>query len=478
MPSILDAPIPTKIVKMRQRVQWNHPEIRSRNIDQTSLFLDDSHQHKPAFSFLVIGDSGYGPHTRYHPQRQVAEQMLPHLNDCCFLLHTGDVVYTVGSHEQYPQNFIQPYREWLKEDREHRTSCPISYDNMVFNRPFLPVLGNHDYYNLPKFYSTFAKLTLPAKRLLKRMIFNDVNPSNLGTCGSNMGDAYAKAFLDYLQRFTAEKDLVQHLDQHYTAESDWGKCLRYQPGQFTRLPNRYYTFRYGGIDFFALDSSTFNRPSSLSKELAPIDKPYGVDIEQLQWLKKRLIDSWMNPQVRGRIIYLHHPPYVTEATKWNNLDTLAVRQHLRWVLDGVAEALEKMEGDRTTDQPLVNLILSGHAHCFEYLQTGDTGHADSHLTWIVCGGSGARPRHQRENLGDEIEETVHLSSGVHRRIVAKSKLYVGHSGHGAERKQSYSFLRVDIQSGTPPTLILRPHVSERYQDAWTDVSLAPLTINF
>ncbi|MHC5832871.1 MAG: metallophosphoesterase, partial [Nostoc sp.] len=30
-----------------------------------------------------------------------------------------------------------------------------------------------------------------------------------------------------------------------------------------RLPNRYYTFRYGGIDFFALDSNTFNTPSPL-----------------------------------------------------------------------------------------------------------------------------------------------------------------------------------------------------------------------
>ena len=40
-------------------------------------------------------------------------------------------------------------------------------------------------------------------------------------------------------------------------------CLNYQSGKFTRLPNRYYTFHYGGIDFFALDSNTFNQPLAI-----------------------------------------------------------------------------------------------------------------------------------------------------------------------------------------------------------------------
>ena len=53
------------------------------------------------------------PHTDHHPQRRIAEHMVPHLSDCRFLLHTGDVVYQVGSSEQYPENFIKPYREWL-----------------------------------------------------------------------------------------------------------------------------------------------------------------------------------------------------------------------------------------------------------------------------------------------------------------------------------------------------------------------------
>ncbi|MEB3232693.1 MAG: hypothetical protein VKJ64_16915, partial [Leptolyngbyaceae bacterium] len=120
MSIIIDAPIASKIDKMRQRVRWNHPEIFARTIDQTAFYLDDGQektdQDSPAhgsFSFLVIGDSGSGPHINSHPQRRIAEQMLPHLPDCRFLLHLGDVVYQVGSHEHYPQNFIEPYREWL-----------------------------------------------------------------------------------------------------------------------------------------------------------------------------------------------------------------------------------------------------------------------------------------------------------------------------------------------------------------------------
>ena len=62
--------------------------------------------------------------------------------------------------------------------------------------------------------------------------------------------------------------MENHLDLHYTVKSHTGVCLRYQPGNLTRLPNRYYTFRYGGIDFFALDSNTFNTPEPLPENQA------------------------------------------------------------------------------------------------------------------------------------------------------------------------------------------------------------------
>jgi hypothetical protein len=128
---------------------------------------------------------------------------------------------------------------------------------MVFNRPFLPVLGNHDYYDLPIAYGVLSQLLRPLRQAFRYQIDLDV-----GWHGSYQGDAYARAFLDYLKDIP-ESELQQHLKRHYTVQTSTGKGLNYQPGTFTRLPNRYYRFRYGGIDFFALDSNTFNAPLPL-----------------------------------------------------------------------------------------------------------------------------------------------------------------------------------------------------------------------
>ncbi|MGP1371286.1 MAG: metallophosphoesterase family protein [Almyronema sp.] len=523
---LLEPTLPTKIQKMKQRVQWQHPLMVENSIDQTHFVIDDGCKQDESFSFLVIGDSGSGSHGTHDPQRRIAEQMLPHHADCRFLLHTGDVVYQSGSSEQYPGNFLQPYREFLVGgDRPEQ----IPYDQMVFALPFLPVLGNHDYYDLPRLYSLFAPLIQPWRRWRRQPL-----QRNIGRHGSFQGDAFARAFLDYLKGL-APPALAHHLDRHYTAQTETGRCLRYQPGQFTRLPNRYYSFRYGGIDFFALDSSTLNAPSPLPndhygdsyrqmlqahrraiaaeaaqieaeaahlqatiaaeaerlddlssklEQLAEIrrdiDKQLAaqtietVDLEQLLWLKERLIASWQNPQVRGRILFFHHPPYVSEVTKWRQGQTLAVRQHLRWALDGVAAAIgHHNRGDR----PWVDLVLNGHAHCFEYLRTLDTGHADAHLNWIVCGGSGLSLRRQRPE-GAELNEMFPQAEAPYRekRLVAKSQLYVGLEGHRHERRRPYSFLRIDVQATATPQFVVRPYISERYHQTWQDYELNAIVL--
>lgn len=519
---IFDPPIRVKIQKMKERVRWRHPSVVQRRIDQTSMVIDDGNSDNPEFSFIVIGDTGTTEHQGHHPQRRIAELMLAHQEECRFVLHTGDVIYVVGSHEYYPTNFIEPYREFLVGGENPKR---ISYDRMVFNLPILPVLGNHDYYDVPLMYRLLAGSTLLLRRFFR---YKDIE---IGWHGSYQGDAYARAFLDYMAAL-APNELEHHLDNNYTAKTDTGRCLRYEPGRFTCLPNRYYTFRYGGIDFFALDSNTFNAPlplpatkegeaerrelvhrqheieqeemeileacshlnpdipeqaeqlDALKAKLYQIDeikidiekqleshKGSSVDFEQLNWLKQRLIQSWNSKEVRGRIIYFHHPPYVTEKTKWHQAQTLAVRRRLRWVFDEVADTL----GSLTKGRPIVDLILNGHAHCLEHLRTVDTGHADSFINCIISGGSGHYPRRQRKE-GSELMETFEDSTDNPNRKVADSLLFVGRNGYDEQKRLPYSFVRIDVKDGNPPKFIVRPYIAERFQGEWSDRQLEPFVI--
>lgn len=525
MQFVSDPPISVKIRKMKERVRWREPQIVERGIDQTRMVLEDGWTDSPEFSFLVIGDTGSGAHRGgQNPQRRIAELMLAQRDACRFVLHTGDVIYMVGSSEFYPKNFIEPYREFILGGEQPEG---IAYKQMNFTLPILPVPGNHDYYDLPFLYGLMVQTTLPLRRLLQFKLDLDI-----GWHGSHQGRAYARAFLDYLKEFDPKEELGHHLDRHYSAQTDTGRCLRYEPGHFTRLPNRYYTFRSGGIDFFALDSNTFNAPpplpatragedsrhllknrldeldqqklqlvetsASLSSDLpdeaeqlddlrtklTQIDEVYldiekqlasdeatVTDFEQLDWLRQRLIESWNTAEVRGRVVYFHHPPYVTEATKWHQAQTLAIRRHLRRVLDEVSKAV----GSLSEGRPPVDLILNGHAHCLEYLRTGDTGHADSNLNWIVCGGSGFSLRRQRSE-GPELTETFAGTEGDRTRKVAESLLYVGRNGQGSQKRRPYSFLRIDVKDGRPPKFIVRPYIAEQFQRRWSTRQLEPFVI--
>ncbi|MEL6231747.1 MAG: hypothetical protein AAFR24_17715 [Cyanobacteria bacterium J06627_3] len=185
-----DASIETKIRKMQARVRWQHPLVTEQNIDQTRLFIDDGGAEDSEFSFMVLGDSGTGRYRGDSPQRRVAKAMMAQGQDVRFCLHTGDVVYLVGSSEQYFDNFINPYREWLVGGE---TPKNIAYDQMVFQRPILPTLGNHDYYNLPLIFGAISALGTPIRKLLNSYVDLDV-----GWHGSYTGNAYAQAFIDCL----------------------------------------------------------------------------------------------------------------------------------------------------------------------------------------------------------------------------------------------------------------------------------------
>ncbi|MBF2065898.1 MAG: metallophosphoesterase [Calothrix sp. C42_A2020_038] len=519
MKFISEASTSVKIQKMKERVRWRHSSITARKIDQTRMVLDDGKQDNPNFSFMVIGDSGTKPYPGFHPQRKVAEMMLPHREECSFVLHTGDVIYVVGSQEYYPRNFIEPYREFIQGGENYKR---IPYNQITFNQtPILPVLGNHDYYDVP-----FVSRIISGSTKLLRQFFR-YKDIEIGWYGSEQGNAFAQAFIDCLGNIDSPQILAEHLDTHYTAKTDTGLCLRYEPGIFTRVPNRYYTFRYGGIDFFALDSDTFTMPSpipatqeggekrrqlskqrhdieveevkiieaitklnaeksedaqqldelnaklnqideikiDIEKQLASNSRTDLIDWEQLDWFKQRLIESWHSDEVRGRIVYFHHPPYVTEATKWHQAQTLAVRHRLREVFDAVAKTLGAHQ-----ERPIVDLILNGHAHCFEYLRTTNTGHADSNINCIISGGSGHRPRPQRQE-GNELIEKFITTSGIENRKVADSYMFAGRNGNGEMSHLPYSFVRIDVKAGNPPKFTARPFVAEWYQEKWSNYGL-------
>lgn len=524
MKFVSDPPISVKIEKMRSRVRYGQPALRQQGINQTYLVLEDGQSQDKQFSFLVMGDSGSESYHNDHPQRRVAEAMAELRSQSRFVLHTGDVVYLVGSREQYPANFIQPYREFL---RDGHLPSKIAYDQMVFNTPIFPVLGNHDYYDLPLLFGLLSKLTAPIRRLLRNQVTIDI-----GWHGSWQGDTYARAFLDYLQFYEGDR-LQNHLAQHYKSRFNQQPCLSYNPGIFTRLPNRYYRFRYGSIDFFALDSNTFRQPltipdnkagralrlqlnarkarylrlkqrlitqilkldagsnkqaenlqetyvrlEQIEEEIKDVDQqlnlddaPQTVDDEQLDWLTKELIQSWQDPEAKGRILFFHHPPYVTEESKWNNGETLAIRHHLRGVLDQVETVIGGISGGRS----LVDLVFTGHAHCLEYLRTGETGHGDRNIPWLVCGGSGFSLRQQRRE-GKRIEEQPLIWSleeadanlELSPSVIATSHLFVGRSGRGSQKRRPYSFLKVDVDTQHEhPRIYVTPQIVERAQGDWS-----------
>lgn len=442
MDFLSDSTVTKKMRVMERKVRWGDRSIIQQNIDQTRLVLDDSQAQQPNFSFLVLGDTDAGSQNQNNPQWEIARALLPHLKTSRFTLHTGDVTYPLGAAEFYLKQFLTPYRDFLLGGKQPSSNLP-----MVFHSPFFPVPGNHDYYDLspiPKFIATLLK---PLRQWIK---------IGADWSSSGYGRDYAEAFLDCLDQLQFGEPLNQHLQQHYNAQTETGRCLQYQPGQFTRLPNRYYTFQYGGIAFFALDSNTFNK--------------HEIDHEQLTWLQQHLIDSWHQPHIRGRIIYLHHSPYTTEYMHCDQPEVLMVRRQLRHVLDRVAKEIKSL----IRNQPLVNLILSGHSHCLEHIRTLDTCHADSHLDWVVCGGSGASLRRQRRG-GSQVMEMMEQKGVRHIQVVAQSQFYVGRQRQGAQEHNLHTFLRIDVQDGIPPRFIVRPFVVEKRQQ-WINYPLEPAII--
>lgn len=192
-----------------------------------------------SWEFLALGDTGdsdaSGP--AISPQDAVGQNLamdaaLPSKNGRGeMVLHMGDVIYMTGEKRLYDRNFRRPYSDFLAPQS--------TVENLTFHIPFLPVPGNHDYYDLGGWAMWLSRVPFIGSGLkaLTHYLFAFSVPEG----GSDSGRAYMEAFVD-LKADTRQLPLP------------------YQPGVRTRVPNRYYRFTRGGADFFALDSNTLDAP--------------------------------------------------------------------------------------------------------------------------------------------------------------------------------------------------------------------------
>lgn len=192
------------------------------------------------FRFLALGDTGDSESAgaNVSPQDAVGKEMardaaLPDSpGDAQFVLHMGDVVYMTGERRLYDRNFRRPYSAFLTPDS--------TVDNLTFRIPFLPIPGNHDYYDLGNLIHWLARIPFLGAGL--RTLVNELFAFSIPEGGSDMGRAFMEAFVE------------ANADTHAVP-------LLYSPGERTRLPNRYYRFQVGCADFFALDSNTLDAPA-------------------------------------------------------------------------------------------------------------------------------------------------------------------------------------------------------------------------
>lgn len=418
------------------------------------------------FSFLALGDAG-SKGSKHRIKYLVADTMNEE-NDVDFILHLGDVVYSSGSKEGYKDRFIKAYHHWLKNGTSHR------FNNMTFTKPFLPVYGNHDYYDLKN------AIGIPLLGGLIGSIIGEVE-DEVGS-GSRNGKVFEEAFV--------ATDLSRVQDGR----------LPYVTGERTRIPNRYYWFTHGPCAFFALDSNTLDSIgppteeqldrlkleleeaeahaamrqrqyellkrhierngvapqvdprevedtlydividlAEAEKEIAMLEKQIDstredFDEAQLEWLERVL--SHEDARDKWKIVYLHHPLYSSDSSHTDDPESDGLRANLR----------------RTLAENGVHLVLSGHSHCFEWAMRAPPGveedsqlvAAERKICYLVSGGGG---RHLRKSILEEDPSNIRIL--LHREQflkIAESRAYTAFPELD-ERNPIFHYLRVDVSEG-------------------------------
>lgn len=234
--------------------RWTVGGVGSSHSLSISPPADNDH-----FVFLALGDTGDSTASGYHlsPQDAVALEIAQDtaLSGCgpaSLIVHLGDVVYMSGEKRLYERNFRRPYAPFLT------TNSTVG--DFTFRVPFMPVPGNHDYYDVGGWARWLARV--PLVRTGVDAAVGRLFALNLPHGGSDMGAAYMSAFVD-------------------TGADTTAGPMPYAPNEHTRLPNRYYQFTYGCVDFFALDSNTLEAPPPW-RDVTEVRADAAYRIEQLE----------------------------------------------------------------------------------------------------------------------------------------------------------------------------------------------------
>ena len=124
---------------------------------------------------------------------------------------------------------------------------------------------------------------------------------------------------------------------------------------------RYYTFSYGHVQFFSLDTN----------------QAYDVDSPQFKWLDAQLAAS----KATWKVPFFHHPPY----SSGDHGSSMGVRS-------AFAPLFEKHK---------VQLVLTGHDHHYERTKP------QNGVTYVVTGGGGADLREVKPQAFTEVAQPRH-----------------------------------------------------------------------
>ncbi|MET9872783.1 metallophosphoesterase, partial [Streptomyces sp. NPDC006386] len=201
------------------------------------------------FSFLVIGDTGEGD----DPQYAVVPGFLKTGQDTRFAILASDVIYPVGSADDYGTKFFRPYRD--------------------YRAPIYAIPGNHDWYeDLGGFMRVFC---------------DDAPPLPPAPRPRPLSRAWIRSLLWHRPR----PDDGQRLDK--------ARQLRSTPGQQAVQPGPYWAIDAGPVRIIGIDTGLLGR----------------LDAEQGAWLRETSQGHRPKILITGSPLYVdgRHEPCAIEG---------------------------------------------------------------------------------------------------------------------------------------------------------------------